>query len=181
MTPLEVRGRRRWLGIGVAAIAAGAGAGFAWWRQQDLSADTSELSAAAEGFWQMSFEKPDAGVLQMASLRGKPLVLNFWATWCPPCVKEMPVLDEFARKSGWQVLGLAIDKPEPVREYLKRVPVGFAIALAGPDGVGLARQFGNAGGQLPYSVVFDSSGRVVARHLGIVDEQLLARWTSRFA
>ena len=97
------------------------------------------------GLWSRRFEKPSGGELAMADLRGKPLVLNFWATWCPPCVKEMPELDRFHRTyagKGWQVVGLAIDGPTPVREFLVRVPVGFAIGLAGFEGTDLGRQLG---------------------------------------
>ena len=82
----------------------------------------------------------------MATLRGQPLVLNFWATWCPPCVKEMPEIDRFQREfaaRGWQVLGLAVDRPQPVREFLARTPVGYTIAMAGLEGTELSRQLGN--------------------------------------
>ncbi len=85
----------------------------------------------------------------------------------------MPLLDAFARdhaRRGWQVLGIAVDQPQPVRDFLQRQPVGFPIALAGMEGVSISRDLGNAGGQLPYSVVFDASGRGAARHLGAVDE-----------
>ena len=65
----------------------------------------------------------DGGKLALANFLGKPLLVNFWATWCPPCVKEMPLLDRFAqeqRAAAWQVVGLAIDKIEPVREFSLR-------------------------------------------------------------
>ncbi len=167
--------RRKWLGIGVAVAAAGAGAGFAW-RQSAPSANDDK---AVEAFWEMSFDQHDGGRLRVSEFRGKPLLLNFWATWCPPCIKEMPLLDSFHREQGWQVLGLAVDQAGPVREYLQRVPVSFAIALAGLEGVDLSRQLGNPGGQLPYTAVFDSSARLIDRHLGAVDAEMLTAWAKR--
>ncbi|MEY4753913.1 MAG: hypothetical protein RJA44_1588, partial [Pseudomonadota bacterium] len=145
------------------------------------AAASADPAAAAADFWTRSFERPDGSPLQMAGLRGKPLVVNFWATWCPPCVKEMPELDRFAREfaaQGWQVIGIAVDSKTPVNEFLKKTPVSFPIGLAGFAGTELARLLGNSNSALPFTVVFDASGRITQRKLGQTSYVELAGWAS---
>lgn len=125
-----------------------------------------------DAFWQLQFDTPQGTPLAWSALKGRPIVLNFWATWCPPCVKEMPELDHFHREftsKGWKVVGLAIDGPTPVREFLAKVQVGFDIGLAGMDGTELARSLGNTVGGLPFTILIDAQGRVRHRITGATD------------
>ena len=175
-------GRRRALFGAVAGAAVLAGAGGALWRER-RAADDAAPAAAVQAFWRLRFATPDGGELVLAGFRGRPLLLNFWATWCPPCVREMPALDRFQRAHaarGWQVLGLAVDRAEPVREFLRRTPVSFPIGLAGLDGTALSRTLGNSAGALPFSVVFDAAGEVRQRHLGETSETVLERFAALF-
>jgi len=170
--------RRRHLLMGAAGASAGA-AGLVWNRWQEEAA-TPPLAA----LWQARFARPEGGELVMASLLGQPLLLNFWGTWCPPCIKEMPELDQFQREwaasragSGGRVLGLAVDNPTAVREFLARRPVGYTIALAGFEGTDLSRQLGNSQGSLPFTALFNRQGEIVQRKLGTVDLPELRLWT----
>lgn len=177
---------RRGLIAGVATVAVAAGAGLAWWRSQQGGASApavgvplADQSGAAQ-FWPLEFETPQGPKLAMASLKGKPLLLNFWATWCAPCIEEMPMLDAFYRQNtakGWQVLGLAIDQPSSVRKFLEHTKVTFPIGLAGFAGTELTKTLGNLAGGLPFSVLFDREGRIVQRKIGKLSEADLQAWS----
>ena len=133
------------------------------------------------GFWDRRLARPDGGELVLESLRGRPLLVNFWATWCPPCVDELPLLDRFARAqeaqgSRFQVLGVAVDQPQAVRTFLQRMPLGFPIGLAGQEaGLALGRQLGNHGG-LPFSVLIRADGLIAQRKIGRLTPEMLASW-----
>jgi len=149
---------------------AGAAGGLVWRRARQQS---RELSATGTAFWQQQFKQLDESALSMARFRGHPLLVNFWATWCPPCVEELPLLDAFYRQhvaNGWQVIGLAVDQAAPVARFLAQRPLSFPVALAGFAGIELSRSLGNLNGGLPFSVVFDASGTLVYRKLGKLSE-----------
>jgi thiol-disulfide isomerase/thioredoxin len=125
----------------------------------------------------LRFERPGGGELSIAEFKSKPLLLNFWATWCAPCIAEMPLIDAFSkRQAAWSVVGLAIDSPSPVREFLRQHPVGFEIGLAGLTGVDLARALGNLEGGLPFTVLIDASGQTTQRKLGALKRSDLESW-----
>lgn len=166
--------RRQWMwGVGLAAAAAGAG--LAWWRLQPGAAP----SQAVQDFWQQRFARPDGGELALADFRGRPLLVNFWATWCPPCVEELPMIDAFARQhaaKGVQVLALAIDQPSSVRRFLERQPLSFPVGLAGLQGTEWAKSLGNLNGGLPFSVFFDKDAAIYRQKLGQLAQSDLDDW-----
>ena len=169
--------RRRLLYAGVAGAAALGGAGLAWWKFQPHAME----SGVEQALWSMEFERPEGGMVSLQSMAGKPLLLNFWATWCPPCVDELPMLNDFYRQqspAGWQVLGLAIDQPSAVRKFLQRIPLEFPVGLAGLGGTDLGRSLGNLTGGLPFTVVLGASGRVLHRKMGQVTPQDLKEWAA---
>lgn len=171
---------------GVAAAAGLAGVGLALRRSPDIAPDTSTRPAASgspavSSFWALTLDSPDGQPVPMKSFAGKPLLVNFWATWCPPCVEELPLLDAFyqANKAkNWQVVGLAVDQPSAVRTWLQRSPLGFQVAMAGLSGTELSKTLGNVSGALPFTVVFGASGEVLQRKIGKVLPEDLVQWST---
>lgn len=108
----------------------------------------------------------------LEKLRGKPLIVNFWARWCGPCRVEIPELVGVHRRlkdKGLVVLGIGLeDKADTVREFARAYDMEYTLLLAREQGLPLLRALGNAKAGLPYTLVIDRNGRVVARKLGIM-------------
>jgi len=166
---------RRGLLLGLGATAALAGAGLAWWR---LMPGSTQAGAEAE-FWKLELEAPEGHSVALSRYRGRPLLLNFWATWCPPCIEELPMLNDFYAQNsakGWQILGLAVDQAAAVRSFISKTPLDFPILMAGAGGVALSKMMGNAAGGLPFSVVFSADGNILTKKIGKLTPQTLASW-----
>ena len=182
-TDTRVAASRRRLLVGAAGTAALAGMGLAVWQQRRVGAQAAPGgSDDLSPLWALQVARPEGGQIVLASLRGKPLLINFWATWCAPCLREMPEIDRFHREfspRGWQVLGLAIDGPTPVRAFLARVKIGFPIGLAGLDGTDLVHSLGNPQGGLPFSVMISATDKVLHRKMGETSFEELAGWAAQ--
>jgi thiol-disulfide isomerase/thioredoxin len=124
----------------------------------------------------LSFPDPQGAKVSLSSWAGRPVVANFWATWCPPCVKEMPELDALHKKyPGVQFVGLGVDTAANIRAFTHKVHVSYPLLVAGHDGIQLMRDLGNQAGGLPFTVVFDAKGRRVDRVLGQIKSVQLER------
>ena len=177
MNPSIANSSRRHLIWGAGAAAAVAGVGVALWRFEPQAVS----QAASHPFWGQQFETPSGEALAMTGFQGKPLLLNFWATWCPPCIEELPMIDAFWRENtakGHQVVALAIDQPSAVRKFLTRQALGFPVGLAGLEGTQLAKSLGNAVGGLPFTVFFKADGSIWRQKMGQLTGDDLTQWRS---
>ena len=116
-----------------------------------------------------------------ADFAGRPLLVNVWASWCGPCLKEMPELDRYARgqgEAGVRVLGLALDEPQAVRGFLQRVPVAYPQAIDAPGPADAGVRLGNPKGVLPYSILVSADGRLLKQKIGPFEDGEIDGWAS---
>jgi thiol-disulfide isomerase/thioredoxin len=116
-----------------------------------------------------------------AAYAGRPVLVNLWASWCGPCIEEMPELDRFAATqgaNGTQVVGIALDDPAAVTDFLRRVPVRYPILLdeAGPRDAGV--QLGNPKGVLPYTALISADGRLIKQKIGPFQHGEIDNWVA---
>jgi thiol-disulfide isomerase/thioredoxin len=168
--------RRLALGaVAAGGLAAALGAALNWWRTTPGSAG----GGSAEALFAATFPDVEGRPQPLAQWRGKPLLVNFWATWCPPCVEEMPDLqrirDDYVGK-GVEVVGIGIDDAGRIAQFRDRYRISLPLLVAGARGSDLNRALGNSAGALPYTVLVDAQGRIRERHLGQVRPEQLRRW-----
>ncbi len=112
--------------------------------------------------------------LSFSQLKGKVVILNFWATWCPPCRREMPTFIELQEEygaQGVQFIGVAVDNPKMAKRYGSDHGINFPLLQGEESGLELSMQLGNKRMILPYTIIFDRSGRVISRRKGEIHRQ----------
>jgi peroxiredoxin len=161
--------------LATGALAAGLGIAVNWWRTQPAPAGTEATAA----LFAATFPDTEGRPQPLSQWKGRPLVVNFWATWCPPCVEEMPDLQrarDAYRDRGVEVIGIGIDNAAKIAAFRDRHRLSLPLLVAGVGGSDLNRALGNAGGALPYTVLIDADGRIRERHLGQVRAEQLQGW-----
>ncbi|MCD9088313.1 TlpA disulfide reductase family protein [Stenotrophomonas sp. SY1] len=142
------------------------------------------VQAAKPGDMLPAFSLPDLDGMPVAfpdRFKGKPLLINVWASWCAPCIEEMPELARFAARhadNGPQVVGVALDTPEAVQDFLGNVPVYYPIVIETPGPDDASVKLGNTQGLLPYSVLVDAQGRILKQKLGPFKAGEIESWAA---
>jgi peroxiredoxin len=176
-------GARLWLSlIAVALIAGGAGAGLRAWLHSSGNDPLAEIVPPKpnpvrqampdlRGSTAPAFALPtlQGETRRLSDWEGRVRLINFWATWCPPCRRELPTFqalqDEYATQ-GFQVITIAIDDPDSVAQLANELGLRFPLLAHETHGLTVARDYGNTRDVMPYSVVVDRDGRIVEQHAG---------------
>lgn len=167
--------RRQWISIiaiSLAALLAGV-LTSQWIYKTGLASDP-----AIKAFFANPWQTPDGKSADTEQWRGKVLVVNFWASWCPPCVEEMPTLDKLQAEFKAQnvlFVGIGIDSPSNIREFLEKTPVSYPIVIGGLEGSNLSKQMGNSQGALPYTIIINAQGKSTSSKLGKISEEELRK------
>lgn len=120
--------------------------------------------------------------VQLADLKGRVVLLNFWATWCPPCIREIPMLVEIQQElgeQGLQIVGIAVDKRDPARSFVHQLKVNYPVLYGVQSALEVSLLYGNDAGTLPHTAIVDRQGYI--RHIirgELEREQLLELVTS---
>ena len=156
-----------YIAIGIASLALGGI--FSVWHREKIPQTPAEFPALTQLF-SLSLPDQHGKAQQLAHWRGKTLVINFWATWCPPCVEEMPALSDLQAKAGEniQFLGIGVDSAANINQFSSKFNIVYPLFAAGMEGTELSRQFGNQSGGLPFTVLIGQDGQVKKTYLGRV-------------
>ncbi|NUS60710.1 MAG: TlpA family protein disulfide reductase [Lysobacter sp.] len=114
-----------------------------------------------------------------AAFKGRPVLINVWASWCGPCITEMPALQAFAKEqgaNGVQVVGIALDDVDAVRAFIERTGVTYPILVDAPGPADAGVRLGNPKGVLPYSALISADGRLLKQRIGPFEEGEIAGW-----
>lgn len=170
------------LGAIIAALSLFAGI-YAGQRAANPPSQPKEALAVAgiEKFFAITMLDSDGKPQAFAQWRGKTLVINFWAAWCPPCREEMPAFSRLQAKyaaNGVQFVGIALDSTDAVSAFAAQHPVTYPLLIGGAEGTDLSRQLGNKRLALPYTLIFNPSGESRFARLGGISEQELDAFLS---
>jgi thiol-disulfide isomerase/thioredoxin len=132
-------------------------------------APTPVENTAVANFLSQSMQDASGQQHPLAQWKGKALLVNFWATWCAPCVDEMPELSALQTEIAprkIQIIGVGIDSPSNIAQFASKYQISYPLYLGGVNGTELSRQLGNQAGGLPFTVLIGSDGTVKKTYLG---------------
>jgi len=161
--------------IAILVVAAVLGLATSYWLHRWNTARAPDSGSVAR-LMAASLPDLDGKTQALAQWRGNVLVVNFWATWCEPCLKEIPGfvrMQEKFRNQGLQFVGIAIDNVAKVREFAAKYHMNYPVLVGEMAAVELTRTAGNDLGGLPFTVILDRKGRLIQTELGGLDEQKL--------
>ncbi len=162
----------------IIALLAGVGGFYAqqWYRTGGTLVRLDGMTQQTTATDESNQQRPDFTLLDInnkphsaAEWDGKVILINFWATWCPPCVREVPTLNKLHidfKDKGFVVIGIAIDSLDAVQDFVDPLDLQYPILLAEQQGIELSQAYGNRLGILPFTIIINKQGKIVERHRG---------------
>jgi peroxiredoxin len=170
--------RSNWLILGLAVLAAGAGG---YIQHRGTGPAVIDSARVGQPLPDLILSDLDGKPHRLSDYRGRRVLLNFWASWCKPCLQEMPALVQAQQKFGNQapiVIGIAMDDPIHAEAFLRDHPVNYPILLGQPGPPSTSFKLGNVREVLPYSVLIDADGSILTTRAGPIPPTRLAQWLS---
>ncbi len=168
-------GWRLWVSVVVLGFLLGAG--LAWLSNRETGNAAAPAPELAKGQPHPGFNLPalDGRRVDADRFAGRAMLVNFWATWCAPCRREMPVLQAASQEHGdsLAVVGIALDDPETVADFVEELGIEYTILADQDEVLDVQREWGNRAGAMPYTVLVDAQGTVRWRHYGEVSAEQL--------
>lgn len=142
--------------------------------------DTSKAEASQAALPEFSLPDMNGKEHSINEWKDKVIVLNFWATWCQPCLTEMPEFNQLHKDysgKGLQVIGIALDEQESVKEFVDKYKISYPVLVSPDQGIKIAHDLGNVVNTVPFTIIANKKGNIVARHMGTLTGKELLRIT----
>jgi len=175
--------KRTVLAILITILALGAGIFVKFNKPQLTEAETPPVADAAAvdadtGPINVSFRLADLDGVErdFSEWDGQHRILNFWATWCAPCRREIPLLKAFQDQhgaDGFQVIGIAVEFPDPVIAYSKAAEFNYPILVGEQDAMAVAETSGISFVGLPFTMIIARDGKLISAHMGEIHQEYL--------
>ena len=163
--------------FGFAGVVA-AGAGFLLQRQNSAPVPATP-ALSVEALWAAEFKDLSGKPVKMSKFKGQPVVVNFWATWCGPCIEEMPDFQRASQTSAGKkvhFVGIGIDYAYKMSIFANKIGITYTLLESGAQGLDIVKAAGNPAGVLPFTLILDRNGNPVATREGKLEySELMAR------
>ncbi len=162
----------------ILATIVGTGIWFAMHKRPTAPEAPVAVVSVPEQLTAFSLKDTDGVARNSSEWASKILIVNYWATWCPPCLEEMPTLVDFQTQyspKNIQVVGIAVDNLEQVKDFMDTYGINFPVLIGGDDAIQLSQKMGNRISALPFTAIFDQNGKTIYAQPGKITHESLEK------
>lgn len=155
------------------AVAIGAAALGFFFGQEKVQSPSGATALSGDALERLALATPEGKPVSLSQWSDKVRVINFWATWCPPCREEMPEFSRVQQKlaaKGVQFVGIGIDTPDNILNFQKTNPVSYPLLMGSYEVLKLTVELGNKSSALPFTVILDRKGKIAHTKMGKLSE-----------